>query len=139
MRTPRSSARSCSRRSDRSSRPGGQWETLVPSADGYWTGPLRPGRPGTGPAAGGAAAALAGGGTGPAPRGRISVRVTDVAGHRVLLTGISLRRTVLHASAWMYGARRHPAGRDTRSPAAAPARSSRARPAASAGSCWPRH
>jgi expansin (peptidoglycan-binding protein) len=115
--------------------PGGRWERLVPSADGYWTGPLHPGRPGITLAAGGTAAAVAGGGTGPAPRGRISVRVTDVAGHRVLLTGISLRRTVLHASAWMYRARRPPASREARTPAAASARASRARPAVSAGSC----
>ena len=115
--------------------PGGGWERLVPSADGYWTGPLHPGRPRIEPAAGGTAAAVAGGGTSPAPRGRISVRVTDVAGHRVLLTGISLRSTVLHASAWMYRARQQPAGQDARTPAAASARASRARPAMSAGSC----
>ncbi len=101
--------------------PGGGWERLVPSADGYWTGPLHPGRPRIAPAAGGTAAAVAGGGTSPAPRGRISVQVTDVAGHRVLLTGISLRSTVLHASAWMYRARQQPAAR-------MPARPPRPRP-----------
>ncbi len=115
--------------------PGGRWERLVPSADGYWTGPLHPERPGIARAAGGTAAAVAGGGAGTAPRGRISIRVTDVAGHRVLLTGISLRSTVVHASAWMYRARRHPAGRDARTPPAAAARASRARAAVSAGSC----
>jgi hypothetical protein len=26
-------------------RPGGRWQQLTPSADGYWIGPLRPGRP----------------------------------------------------------------------------------------------
>lgn len=117
------------------SRPGGRWEHLAPSADGYWTGPLHPGRPGTRPAGGGTVAALAGGGTGPADPGRISVRVTDVAGHRVQLTGISLRSAVLHAAAWMYRGGSRPAGRHTRVPAAAPAPASRAGTAASAGSC----
>jgi hypothetical protein len=116
-------------------RPGGRWERLAPDADGYWTGPLHPGRPGTRPAGGGTAAALAGGGRGPAAPGRISVRVTDVAGHQVLLTGISLRSAVLHAAAWMYRAGGRPSGRDTRAPAAAPAPASRAGTAASAGSC----
>ena len=42
------------------SRPGGGWLRLAPDADGYWTGPLRPGPPGPGHAPGGTAAAAAG-------------------------------------------------------------------------------
>lgn len=42
------------------SRPGGRWERLAPSADGYWTGPLRPGRPRPGAPAGRAAGTASG-------------------------------------------------------------------------------
>jgi expansin len=122
------------------SRPGGRWQRLAPDADGYWTGPLRPGRPGPGVATSGTAAARAGGpggrAAGRAPAGaagtRIRVRITDVAGHEVVLAGISLRSTVLHSAAWMYRPRKLPA-------AVAPATAgSPARPAAaptSTGSC----
>ena len=75
------------------SRPGSRWQRLAPGADGYWTGPLRPGRPRPGAPAGRAA------GT------RIRIRVTDVAGHQVMLTGVSGRSTVLHATTWMYRGR----------------------------------
>ena len=117
------------------SRPGGRWRLLVPGADGYWSGPLRPGATGPGAApggtAGGTAAALAGGTAGPAGGTRISVRITDDAGHQVVLTGVSLRRTVLHATAWMYRTRK-PAARALAT-AAPPA--SRAGTATSTGSC----
>ena len=96
------------------SRPGGGWLRLAPDADGYWTGPLRPGRPGPGQAPGGTAAALAGGAAGrPAGGTRFSVRITDVAGHQVVLTGVSLLRTLLRATTWMYqdpGPARGPGG-----------------------------
>jgi len=121
------------------SRPGGGWQRLAPSADGYWTGPLRPGRPGPGAVPGGTAAALAGGAAGrTAGRTagpRISVRITDVAGHQVVLTGISLRSTVLHATAWMYRMRGPAGDRASLAPATAGARASRAGAATGAGSC----
>lgn len=80
------------------SQPGGRWQQLTPSADGYWIGPLRPGRLLAGrPRAGGTPGRAAG--------ARIRVRVTDVAGHQVVLTGISGRSTVLHATTWMYRSR----------------------------------
>jgi expansin (peptidoglycan-binding protein) len=117
------------------SRPGGGWLRLAPDADGYWTGPLRPGRPGPGLAPGGTAAALAAGAAGRAAGTRISVRITDVAGHQVVLTGISLRRTLLRATAWMYRTPARAAARATRTPGqAAPAGSTAGAPA-SAGSC----
>jgi hypothetical protein len=75
------------------SRRGDRWQRLAPGADGYWTGPLGPGRPRPGAPAGRAA------GT------RIRIRVTDVAGHQVVLTGVSGRSTVLHATTWMYRGR----------------------------------
>jgi len=96
------------------SRPGGGWLRLAPDADGYWTGPLRPGRPA---------------GT------RISVRITDVAGHQVVLTGISPRRTRVRATVWMYRTPHRAAGRPTRTPGpVAPATSTTGTPA-TAGSC----
>jgi expansin len=73
--------------------PGGRWQRLAPSAGGYWTGPLRPGRPQPGAPPGRAAGA------------RIQIRVTDVAGHQVVLTGVPHRSTVLRTTAWMYRGR----------------------------------
>ena len=97
------------------SRPGGRWQQLTPGADGYWTGPLRLGQSRRGAAPGRAAGA------------RIRVRVTDVAGHQVMLTGVPSRSTVLHATTWMYRGRGlassqapgppGPAGRAGRNPA----------------------
>jgi hypothetical protein len=118
--------------------PGGRWQRLVPGADGYWTGSLDAGdAPGGTP--GGVSAAVGGGPAGPGSRGaaggaagrRISVRITDVEGHEVVLTGVPPRRTVVHATAWMYRAV-PPA---TRSPGADVTPARRAGPAASAGSC----
>lgn len=85
------------------SQPGGRWQQLTPSADGYWIGPLRPGRPSAGQAPAGRV--LAGAAPGRAAGARIRVRVTDVAGHQVVLTGITGRRTVLHTTTWMYRSR----------------------------------
>ena len=73
--------------------PGGRWQPLTPNADGYWIGRLHPGQPRPGALPGRAASA------------RIRVRVTDAAGHQVVLTGVPDRSTVLHASAWMYRGR----------------------------------
>jgi hypothetical protein len=89
------------------SRPGGRWQQLTPSADGYWIGPLRPGRPRAGVAPGRAAGA------------RIRIRVTDAAGHQVVLTGVSGRSTVLHATTWMYRGRGLAGAQATPPPAAA--------------------
>ena len=117
------------------SRPGGGWLRLAPDADGYWTGPLRPGPPGPGHAPGGTAAAAAGRAAGQPAGTRISVRITDVAGHQVLLTGISLRRTLVRATAWMYRTPHRAAARPTRTPGpVAPATSTAGTPA-TAGSC----
>ncbi len=111
------------------SRPGSRWEPLAPGADGYWTGPLRagpvnPGRPRPGAPPGRAGDA------------RIQVRVTDVAGHQVVLTGVPERSTVLHATTWMYRGRGLAGARTTRP---SPAQTTRAgrhpRPARSLGSC----
>jgi len=118
--------------------PGGRWQRLVPGADGYWTGSLDAGdAPGGTP--GGVSAAVGGVPAGPGSRGEaggaagrlIRVRITDVEGHEVVLTGIPPRRTVVHATAWMYRAV-PPA---TRSPGADVTPVRRAGPAASAGSC----
>ena len=114
--------------------PGSQWQRLVPGADGYWTGSLD-----ARDTAGGVSAAVAGAPAGPGRRGpagsaggrRIRVRITDVEGHEVVLTGIPARSMVVHATAWMY--RAVPAA--TRSPGAGGTPARRARPAASAGSC----
>ena len=114
------------------SRPGGGWLRLAPDADGYWTGPLRPGRPGPGRAPGGTAAELAGGAAGGT---RFSVRITDVAGHQVVLTGVSLLRTPLRATTWMYRTPGRPTVRAARAPGpAVPARSPAGAPA-NGGSC----
>ena len=113
------------------SRAGGRWRRLVPGADGYWSGPLRPGATGPGAAPGGTAAALAGGTAGQAGGTRISVRITDDEGHQVVLTGVSLRRTVLRATTWMYRTRKPAA----RAPATAAPPASRAGTATSTGSC----
>jgi hypothetical protein len=121
--------------------PGGRWQRLVPGADGYWTGRLDAGDSpggtpggvspalGGGTAGGGGSAAGHGGGA-PAAR-RIRVRITDIEGHEVVLTGVPARSTVVHATAWMYRAvpaAARPPGADV-----TPAR--RAGPAASTGSC----
>ncbi len=105
------------------SRPGGRWQRLAPSADGYWIGPLRLRRPGPGA------------GTGRAAGTRIRLRVTDVAGHQVVLTGIPARSTVLHATAWMYRSRALAGSRAARPPATAGPASRRAGPAVRPGSC----
>ena len=116
--------------------PRGGWLRLAPDADGYWTGPLRPGPPGPGRAPGGTAAALAGGASGRAAGGtRFSIRITDVAGHQVVLTGVSLLRTLLRATTWMYRTPDRPAARATRAPGPAAPASSAAAAAANAGSC----
>jgi expansin (peptidoglycan-binding protein) len=100
------------------SRPGRGWQRLAPGADGYWSGPLRPARPGAGGPAG-------------AP---IRVRITDAGGHQVVLTGISPRSGVRHASAWMYRAHDRAVAPATR-PAAAALPPGPAGPAAGLGSC----
>ena len=122
--------------------PGGQWQRLVPGADGYWTGPLDArdapgGTPGgTVPALGSGTAGRVSSAAGPVSAGgaaarRIRVRITDIEGHEVVLTGIPARSTVVHATAWMY--RAVPAA--TRPPGAGETPARRASPAASAGSC----
>jgi hypothetical protein len=105
------------------SRPGGRWQRLAPGADGYWTGPLRPGRPRPGAPAGRAA------GT------RIRIRVTDVAGHQVVLTGVSGRNTVLHATTWMYRDRGLAGSQSGLSPAPAVRAGRHAGPAGPTASC----
>jgi hypothetical protein len=120
------------------SRPGGRWQRLVPGADGYWTGPLHA-RAAAGGTPGGTSPALGTPGQGGSAAGhgrdggsrRIRVRITDIEGHEVLVTGIPVRSTVVHATAWMY--RALPAA--TRSPGAGRAQARQARPAASTGSC----
>ena len=102
---------------------GGRWQRLAPSADGYWTGPLRPGRPRPGAPAGRAA------GT------RIRIRVTDVAGHQVVLTGVSGRSTVLHATTWMYRGRGLAGSQSGLSPALAARAGRHAGPAGPTASC----
>jgi hypothetical protein len=105
------------------SRPGGRWQRLAPSADGYWVGPLRPGRPRPGAP------------TGQAAGTRIRVWVTDVAGHQVVLTGVPGRSTVQHAPAWMYRGRGL-AGPQAAAPPAMAARAGRhPGPAGPTGSC----
>ena len=122
--------------------PGGQWRRLVPGADGYWTGSLGA-RDATGGTPGGVSAAVGGAPAGPDRRGlaggaagrRIRVRITDVEGHQVVLTGIPPRRTVVHATVWMYRAANRAVPSATRSPGAAVTPARRAGAAASAGSC----
>jgi expansin (peptidoglycan-binding protein) len=99
--------------------PSGRWQRLAPSADGYWFGPLRSGRPRPGRPAG----------------ARIRVRVTDAAGHQVVLTGISDRRTVLHSSTWMYRGRGRAGSQATPSLAPAARTGRHPRPAGPPGSC----
>jgi hypothetical protein len=122
------------------SRAGGRWQRLAPDPDGYWTGPLRPGQPAAGATPGGTTSAVAGGVTGAvaaavaarAAGTRIRVRITDVAGHQVVLTGITLRRAVQHATAWMYRARNRTAPQATLTPGSPAGRASRA---TSGGGC----
>jgi expansin len=109
--------------------PGGRWQRLAPGPGGYWTGPLRPGRPRPGRPRPGAPPGRAG-------DARIRVRVTDVAGHQVVLTGIPDDSTVLHATTWMYrGGRLAGSTAPTPSPAPTAQPSRRPRPAAPPGSC----
>ena len=118
--------------------PGGGWQRLVPGAGGYWAGSLEAGEA-RGGTPGRVSAAVGGGTAGPGRRGvaggtagrRIRVRITDVEGHEVVLTGIPPRRTVVHATAWMYRAVT-PA---TRAPGADVTPARHAGPSASAGSC----
>ncbi len=118
--------------------PGGGWQRLVPGADGYWAGSLDA-RDAPGGTPGGVSAAVGVGTAGPGRRGvaggtagrRIRLRITDVEGHEVVLTGIPPHRTVVHATAWMYRAVT-PA---TRAPGADVTPARRAGPSASAGSC----
>jgi expansin len=122
--------------------PGGRWQRLVPGADGYWTGSLGAGVA-AGGTPGGVSAAVGGAPAGPGRHGlaggaagrRIRVRITDVEGHQVVLTGIPPRRTVVHATVWMYRAASRAVPPATRSPGAAVTPARRARAAASAGSC----
>ena len=124
------------------SRPGGRWQRLAPGADGYWTG-SRDAGDAAGGTAGGVSADVGSASAGPGRGGlasgtagrRIRVRITDVEGHEVVLTGIPPRRTVVHATAWMYRAADRAVPPATRSPGAAVARARRAGAAASAGSC----
>ena len=63
---------------------------------------------------------------GPRPQGaRIRVRVTDVAGHQVVLTGVPAARTVLHATRWMYRDRGLAGSRPRRPPRRLAARAGR--------------
>jgi hypothetical protein len=118
--------------------PGGRWQRLIPGADGYWTGSLDAGDA-AGGTPGGVSAAVGGAPAGPGSRGRASgaagrrirIRITDVERHEVVLTGIPPRRTVVHATAWMY--RVVPPA--TRSPGVAVTPARHAGAAASAGSC----
>ena len=105
--------------------PGGWWQRLAPSPDGYWVGGLRPGRPGPGPPPGRAAGA------------RFQVRITDLAGHQVVLTGIPDRSTVLHTTTWMYRGQGLAGSTPTTTSSPAPtARTGRnPRSAGAAGSC----
>ena len=122
--------------------PGGRWQRLVPGADGYWTGSLDA-RDAAGGTPGGVSAAVGGAPAGPGGRGlaggaagrRIRVRITDVEGHQVMLSGIPPRRTVVHATAWMYRAANRAVPPATRSPSADVTPARRAGAAASAGSC----
>jgi expansin len=122
--------------------PGGRWQRLVPGADGYWTGSLDA-RDTAGGTPGGVSAAVGGAPAGPGGRRlaggaagvRIRVRITDVEGHEVVLTGIPPRRTVVHTTAWMYRAANRAVPSATRSPGAAVTPARRAGAAASAGSC----
>ena len=104
--------------------PGGRWQRMAPNADGYWIGPLRPGRPRPGGPPGRAAGA------------RIRVRITDEAGHQVVLTGVPDRSTVLHTATWMYrGQGLAGAMATTPSPATTARAGRHPRPAASGGDC----
>ena len=104
--------------------PGSRWQRLAPSADGYWIAPSGLGRPRPGAPPGRAAVA------------RIRVRVTDEAGHQVVLTGVSDRSTVLHTATWMYRDQgRAGATATTPSPATSARTDRHPRPAASQGSC----
>ncbi len=103
------------------SRPGGRWQRLVPNTDGYWAGPLRPARPGSGGTRGAGAP--------------FRVRITDVEGHQVVLTGIPARSGVRHATAWMYRARNRPARPATRPAVTAASPASRTGPDASLAHC----
>ncbi len=104
--------------------PGGRWQRLTPGAAGYWTGPLHPGRPRPGEAPGRAASRA------------IRVRVTDAAGHQVVLSGVPGRSAVLHATRWMYRARELAGSTATgHSPAPAAGAGRHPRPAVSPGSC----
>jgi hypothetical protein len=122
--------------------PGGRWQRLVPGADGYWTGSLAAGKA-AGGTPGGVSAAVGGAPAGPGRRGvaggaagrRIRVRITDVEGHEVVLTGIPPRRTVVHATAWMYRPANRAVPPAASSPGADVTPGRRAGAAASAGSC----
>ena len=122
--------------------PGGRWQRLVPGGDGYWTGSLDVGSGGGG-TPGGVSAAVGGAPAGPGRRAlaggaagrRIRVRITDVEGHQVVLTGIPPRRTVVHATVWMYRAANRAVPSATRTPGADVTPARRAGAAASAGSC----
>jgi len=118
------------------SRAGGRWQRLVPDPDGYWTGPLRPGQAAAGATPGGTTSAVAGGGTSAvaarAAGTSIRVRLTDAAGHQVVIPGITLHRGVQHASAWMYRAPNRTAPQATLTPGSPAGRASRA---TSGGSC----
>jgi expansin (peptidoglycan-binding protein) len=103
------------------SQAGGGWQRLAASADGYWTGPLRPARAGSAGTRG----------TG-AP---LRVRITDVEGHQVVLTGIPARSGVRHATAWMYRARNQAARPATRPAVTTTSPASRTGPDARLGHC----
>jgi expansin (peptidoglycan-binding protein) len=104
--------------------PGGRWQPLTPNADGYWIGRQHPGQPRTGAPPGRAAGA------------RIRVRITDAAGHQVVLTRVPDRSTVLRASAWMYRGRGLAGSKASALSPAATARAGRhPRPSMSPGSC----
>jgi len=69
---------------------GGHWQPLVPDADGYWSGPLATRRH--------------------RPAGRIRLRITDTAGHRVVVNGVPLSATMVRSATWMYRSAQPAAG-----------------------------
>lgn len=89
---------------------GNRWQRLAADPDGYWTGLSGTGRAGAGGR-------------------RIRVRITDVMGHQVVVSGVKLGTGTVRSTIWMYQRGSHPSTAAATRAAGTPRHAARATPA----------
>ncbi|HUY51075.1 MAG TPA: expansin EXLX1 family cellulose-binding protein [Streptosporangiaceae bacterium] len=92
---------------------GNRWQRLAADPDGYWTGLSGTGQAGAGRAGG----------------RRIRVRITDVMGHQVVVSGVKLGTGTVRSTIWMYQRGSHPSTAAATRAAGTPRHAARATPA----------